>query len=146
MKGISVDWCRFVVVCKLEELHAQQHWWVLSSRNALDKKHDLRTFYAISHKDPLVGLWKNTWWPALWAVGPFYECHVEVVKEAFRLLILSKSSGETPPHDEPGELSSKCFCERTFHCQHTAPSPFSDSPGSQYDSRNHGLRTTWFKA
>lgn len=38
---------------------------------AVDKKRDMGTFYSISQKDPLMGLWKNTWWPVLWEGGSF---------------------------------------------------------------------------
>lgn len=59
--------------------------------------------------------------------GQFYECHGEVVKEAFWVFMLSKSSREAPPpppHDEPNDLSSKCVREGMFHCQHTIPISF----------------------
>lgn len=74
------------------------------------------TFHAVSQKDPLVGLWKNTQWPVIWGT--------DVVKEALWVFMLSKSSSETPLHDEPNDLSSKCFRERTFHCQHEIPISF----------------------
>ena len=93
------------------------------------------TFYAISQKDLLVGLWRNTWWPVLWGgggEGQFYECHAEVVKEAFWVFMLSKSSHEAPPHMMnqmtflPNVSVRECFTAST-----QTPSPFSESHGSQ---------------
>ena len=114
--------CHLVVMSQWEKLHGEQHCWVFSPKNALDKKPEVGISHTISQKDLLVGLWKNTWWSV--TRGQFYEPHAGVTKEALLLSMLSKSQSETPLHNGLNDLSSKCFCDGRFHYQPLRPISF----------------------